>query len=64
MKKKKIYKVWFQDGSTIYPSPLFGHKEIKKMAKRFNFDKQELVANDIIYFVSDGEIIGGVYNIN
>ena len=61
MKKNKFYKIWFQDGSTVFPSPLFSRKEIDKMAKRFDFNKQELIANDFINFMEDGELIGGVY---
>tara|TARA_R100000773_G_scaffold41116_2_gene37483 strand:- start:848 stop:1072 length:225 start_codon:yes stop_codon:yes gene_type:complete len=64
MKKNKIYKIWFQDGSKVFPSPLFSRKEIDEMAKRFDFNKQELIANDFINFMEDGEIIGGVYKLN
>ena len=58
---KEQFVIWFQDGGCR--KLLSGRKELRKEAKKFDFDADEVIREGETEMLHelDGQVVGGVY---
>ena len=58
---KEQFVIWFQDGGSR--KLLSGRKELRKEAKKFDFDADEVIREGEAEMLHelDGQVVGGVY---
>ena len=59
--QKEEFTMWFQDGGGR--TLISGRRELRKYAKQFDFDADELIREGEIEFIDDldGQVVGGVF---
>ena len=59
-RNREIFIMWFQDGSER--TEIWGRRELRKLAKRFDFNADEVLRDGETEMLDDdGDVIGGVF---
>ena len=59
-RNREIFIMWFQDGSER--TEIWGRREFGKLAKRFDFNADEVLRDGETEMLDDdGDVIGGVF---
>ena len=59
--EKEWFTMWFQDGAGR--TAIWGRRELRKYAKQYDFDADEVIREGEIEFIDDedGQVYGGVF---
>ena len=58
---KEEFTMWFQDGQGR--TAIWGRRELRKLAKRFDFDADEVLqTGETKMLDDDGDVVGGGYH--